>query len=50
VKYQNRVGPQDTLTIRNTFGRGTVLSRRDLRLDGPVPIVPAAVFLGLLRH
>ncbi len=50
VKYQNRVGAQDTLTIRNALGRGLVLSRRDLALETPVPIVPAAVFLALLRH
>ncbi len=50
VKYQNRVGAQDTLTIRNALGRGLVLSRHDLHLDGPVPILPAAVFLALLQH
>lgn len=48
VKYQNRVGAQDMLTIRNSLGRGIVLSRFDLKLDGPVPIVPASVFLALL--
>jgi len=48
VKYQNRVTLQDTLTIRNALGRGLVLSRRELVLDGPVPIVPAAVFLALV--
>ena len=50
VKYQNRVGAQDTLTIRNALGRGIVLSRHDLNLSGPVRIIPAAVFLALLRH
>jgi len=48
VKYQSRVTVQDTLTIRNALGHGVVLSRRDLVLDGPVPIIPAAVFLALL--
>lgn len=50
MKYQHRVGPQDTLTIRNALGRGVVLSRSDLDLEGPVPIVPTALFLALLRH
>jgi predicted AAA+ superfamily ATPase len=48
VKYQQRVGRQDTLSIRNTLGRGIVLSRRNLDLDGSVAIVPAAVFLAFL--
>lgn len=50
VKYQNRVSARDTLTIRNALGRGIVLSKSDFDLDGPVPIVPAAVFLALLRQ
>ena len=33
VRYRNRVGAQDTLVIRNAFGRGIVLSRRDLLLN-----------------
>jgi predicted AAA+ superfamily ATPase len=48
VKYQNRVTLQDTLTIRNALGRGIILSRRDLLLEGPVPIIPAAAFLALV--
>jgi predicted AAA+ superfamily ATPase len=50
VKYQNRVGPQDGLTIRNALGHGIVLSRHDLDLSGAVVIIPTAVFLSLLRH
>lgn len=50
VKYQHRVGPRDTLSIRNALGRGLVLSRHDVLLDGPVRIVPAAVFLALVRQ
>ncbi|MCC7105145.1 MAG: ATP-binding protein, partial [Chloroflexi bacterium] len=49
VKYQTRVSARDTLSIRNALGRGLVLSQRDLALDGPVRILPAAVFLALLR-
>ena len=48
VKYQSRATLQDTLTIRNALGRGLVLSRRDLVLDEPVPIIPAAVVLALI--
>lgn len=50
VKYQNRVGAQDTLTIRNALGRGIVLSRHDIELGGQVLIVPTALFLATLRH
>lgn len=50
VKYQTHVGIQNTLTIRNTLGRGLVLSRQDLALAPPVPTIPASVFLALLRH
>lgn len=50
VKYQNRVGAQDTLTIRNALGRGIVLSRHDVDLSGPVSIVPVAAFLAALQH
>jgi predicted AAA+ superfamily ATPase len=48
VKYQSRVTARDTLTIRNAFGRGLVLSRHDLDLSGPVRVLPTAVFLALL--
>ena len=50
VKYQNHVGAQDTLTIRNALGRGMVLSRHDVELGGPVSIVPVAAFLATLQH
>jgi predicted AAA+ superfamily ATPase len=50
VKYQTRVGIQDTLTIRKTLGRGLVLSRQDLALTPPVRTILASIFLALLRH
>lgn len=48
VKYQTRVGRQDTLALRNAFKRGVVVSRADLLWDADVPIVPAAALLALL--
>lgn len=49
VKYQTKVGRQDTLGIRNAFGRGLLVSRNDLRWDADVPTIPAAVLLALLE-
>ena len=49
VKYQESVRRQDTLTIRNTFGRGIILSKSTLDLAGEVKIVPLPLFLWLLK-
>ncbi len=50
VKYQNRVGAQHTLTIRNALRRGIVLSRHDVDVGGPVIIAPVAAFVATLQH
>ena len=49
VKYQARVRRQDTMTIRNSFGEGLLLSKQQLDLDGPVRIVPLALFLYMME-
>jgi len=47
VKYQQSVSGRDTLVMRQSFGRGILLSRNTLDMKGPVVIVPAALFLWL---
>jgi predicted AAA+ superfamily ATPase len=49
VKYQQTISGTDRLVIRNSFGRGIVLSSRDLDLDDPVRVIPVPLFLWLLR-
>lgn len=49
VKYQQTISGTDKLAIRNSFGRGIVLSSRDLDLDDPVRVIPVPLFLWLLR-
>lgn len=48
VKYKERVGRQQTLGIRNAFGKGVVTSKGDLLWNGAVPVIPTAVFLALV--
>ena len=48
VKFQRRIRPQALMTLRNSFGYGLVLSRDCLDLSGPIKIIPAALFLGML--
>ena len=47
MKYQHRITGRDTLVIRQSFGRGLLLSRNTLDFSGPVKIAPAALFLWL---
>lgn len=47
VKYQQSISGRDTLVMRQSFGRGILLSRNTLDMKGPVMIVPAALFLWL---
>lgn len=48
VKYRDRVTGKDKEAIARSFGRGIILSRRTLDPEGPVAVIPAALFLGLL--
>jgi hypothetical protein len=47
VKYQHSITGRDTLVIRQSFGRGILLSRNTLDFSGPVKIAPTALFLWL---
>ena len=49
VKYQQTISGADKLVIRNSFGRGILLSSRDLILRDPVRVIPAPLFLWFLR-
>lgn len=48
VKYRERVRGKDKEAIARSFGSGIILSRRTFDPDGPVPVIPAALFLWLL--
>ncbi len=47
VKYQQSISGRDTLVMRQSFGRGILLSRNTLDMKGPVVIVPVTLFLWL---
>jgi hypothetical protein len=46
-RYQHSITGRDTLVIRQSFGRGILLSRNTRGFSGPVKIAPAALFLWL---
>lgn len=48
VKYRAEIRRADSLNIRQAFGQGLLLSRKDCYLEEPVKVIPAAVFLWLL--
>jgi predicted AAA+ superfamily ATPase len=49
VKYQQTITGRDKLPIRNSFGKGLLLSRESLDLDDPIRVIPAPLFLWLLK-
>jgi predicted AAA+ superfamily ATPase len=49
VKYQQTITGRDKLVIRNSFGEGLVLSGETLDLDDQVRVIPAPLFLWLLK-
>jgi len=49
VKYQQTITGSDKLVIRNSFGKGLLLSRESLDLDDPVRVIPVPLFLWLLK-
>jgi len=49
VKYQLAISGTDKLAIRNSFGKGIILSHQDLDLEDPVRVIPASLFLWLLE-
>ncbi len=49
VKYQQAITGTDKLAIRNSFGKGIILSQQDLDLEGPVRVIPTSLFLWLLE-
>lgn len=50
VRYQEKVQPGDAQVMRSAFGRGLLISRQSFSAEGPIPILPAGVFLWLLRE
>ena len=48
VKYKERISPQELLTIKNSFGRGLVLSKKDMDLSASIKIIPLSIFLWML--
>jgi hypothetical protein len=49
VKYRNNIRPQELLTIKNSFGKGIVLSKEIFNLQGSVKIIPLSIFLWLVK-
>jgi len=49
VKYQQTIRGSDKLVIRNSFGKGLLLSGELLDLDNWVRVIPAPLFLCLLK-
>lgn len=49
VKYQQTITGSDRLVIRNSFGKGLLLSRESVDLDDPVRVIPVPLLLWLLR-
>jgi predicted AAA+ superfamily ATPase len=47
LKYQNSVDARDYSNF-STFKHRILLSRQDAVLSGPVPVIPAALFLALI--
>lgn len=47
-KYATRIDGDTKKVIRNSFGKGLLVSRGSLELEDPVRVVPAAIVLALL--
>lgn len=50
VRYQATISGHDRRAIQQAFRRGILLSRSQLDLSGPVPVLPAALFLWMLKE
>jgi predicted AAA+ superfamily ATPase len=50
VRYQATISGYDRRAIQQAFRRGILLSRSQLDLGGPVPVLPASVFLWMLKE
>lgn len=48
LKYQNVINRSDIMTIKKTFGKGIILSKKTLDLSGDVKIIPVYIFLGII--
>ncbi len=48
VKYQNVINRSDITTIKRTFGKGIILSKKTLDLSGDVKIIPVHIFLSMI--
>ncbi len=47
-KYAQRITGKDRESISKAFGRGVLVTRRDLDVDKPVMSIPAGVLLAAL--
>jgi len=48
VKYQNVINRSDVMTIKKTFGKGIILSKKTLDLSGEVKVIPVHIFLSMI--
>ncbi len=48
VKYQNVINRSDVMTIKKTFGKGIILSKKTFDLSGEVKVIPVHIFLSMI--
>ena len=49
VKYQNVINPIDSVTIKNTFAEGILVSKNIFLIEKNIVVIPSSSFLYLLN-